>query len=241
MLNNYTVLLPLLEDFNIKAMFAVCPAFVNKDIPHIWRDHFFLILKRFVGKTMRFPMDNYTRHIPVTETNQLVLQSDFKKWIYENCIENVYGVIREICYQNEIPYRQESLDPLRFQFMDWLQLQELLRLGHTIASHTYSHRVLKLLSADERTKELLSSKQLLEQGLNTKITAIVYPYGGLAEVDAATIQAAHQAGYQSGFINVSQTYLGDSPMAIPRFGLPFNYSPAQLYSITTGLTEWLKA
>lgn len=240
MLNNYTVLLPLLEEFRIKAMFAVCPAFVNGELPHIWRDHFFLILRKFIGKEIHWPVNDYQQRIPVTESNQLVLESGFKKWIYENQVSNVYEVLRDMCRRNEIPYQQEPFDPLRFQFMNWTQLRELQSLGHVIASHTHSHQVLKLLSQNDKMKELKLSKQILEQQLDTKITTIIYPYGGPAEVDAETTETARQAGYQTGFINVNQPYLGNTPMALPRFSLPLSHSQAQLHSIAIGLTDRLK-
>ncbi len=240
MLNNHTTVLPLLEDFKLTALFAVCPAFVDGKIPHIWRDHFYLILRKFTGKSIFLPMDDYRHGIRVSDHNLLTLESDFKKWLYANRISDVYAIIRVICDRNRIAYAVDDFDPLRFRFMDWPQIQELQRRGHVIASHTQTHRVIKFLSFEEKLAEFSESKAVLEQNLPVKISHVVYPYGGPDEVDAQTVEAARQAGYQAGYINVSQPYLGSTPLAVPRFSLPYSRKSPHLYAMTSGLDAMLK-
>ena len=240
MLNNHTTVLPLLEDFKLTALFAVCPAFVNKEIPHIWRDHFYLILRKFIGKSVFLPMDDYGHGLSVSDHNLLTLESDFKKWLYANRVSDIYAVIRAICDRNRIAYTVEDLDPLRFRFMDWTQVRDLQQRGHVIASHTHTHRVMKFLSLEEKLAEFSESKAVLEQNLPTTIRHIVYPYGGPDEIDAETVVAARQAGYQAGYINVGQPYLGNTPLAVPRFSLPCSRKSPHLYAVASGLDAVLK-
>jgi peptidoglycan/xylan/chitin deacetylase (PgdA/CDA1 family) len=56
-------------------------------------------------------------------------------------------------------------------------LEEVVRRGHTIDNHTYSHQGLATMSPEELDKELSRANQLLEQRLNITSTVLRGPYG----------------------------------------------------------------
>jgi peptidoglycan/xylan/chitin deacetylase (PgdA/CDA1 family) len=58
-----------------------------------------------------------------------------------------------------------------------LQITQLLRAGHTIGSHSYSHPNFAKLSFDAMQKEYIDSKNDLEKRFNVKIKYFAYPYG----------------------------------------------------------------
>jgi len=62
-------------------------------------------------------------------------------------------------------------------FCTYKELLEMHKSGHVqIVSHSYSH--VNLLEDDANVKEeLLKSKEIIEQKLNTKVESFVYPYG----------------------------------------------------------------
>jgi len=234
MLNNYEILVPILEQHGLTALFAICPAMIDGDIPHIWRDHLFLLLHRAQGQDVYLPINKYQKPSKADTGNLNSLTRQLKKYVYENQIADIYGLVREICEKNGWPYAQISHDPLRYQFMNWAQIQDLTKRGHRIASHTMTHRVLKFLSEDEKRFELLESKKRLESQLSLPIDTLVYPYGSMAEIDNATVSAVQETGYKTALMNVQTHSLSIPTLTQPRFAFPSITDAAHLHAIVSG-------
>jgi peptidoglycan/xylan/chitin deacetylase (PgdA/CDA1 family) len=236
MRNNYEILAPILEQHGLTALFAICPAMIDGAIPHIWRDHLFLLLQQAQGQEVFLPINQYQKSFPRFETLEKIntLTRQLKKYVYEYQIADIYGLVQEICKKNDWPYSQIEHDPLRYQFMNWAQIQDLTKRGHCIASHTMTHRVLKFLSAEEKRYELFESKKRLENQLTFPIDTFVYPYGSMAEIDNATVSAVQEAGYKMALMNVQGHSLSTPQLTQPRFAFPPIADTAHLYAIVSG-------
>ncbi|NBB18256.1 polysaccharide deacetylase family protein [Runella sp. CRIBMP] len=236
MLNNYEILAPILEKHELSALFAICPAMIDGELPHIWRDHLFLLFQQAQGQEIFLPIDQYQRSFKITSESECLnsLTRQFKKYVYENQIADIYGLVREICAKNGWPYAQVKHDPLRYQFMNWGQIQDLTKRGHRIASHTMTHRVLKFLSAEDKQYELAESKKRLETQLNVSVDILVYPYGSMVEIDNATVSTAREAGYQAALMNVQHHSLPESSLTLPRFAFPPIADAPHLHAIVSG-------
>ncbi len=78
-------------------------------------------------------------------------------------------------------------------YLNWNQVKELDRRGHTIGSHTLSHPMdLKKLHESELIVEIFNSKQLIENVLGHKITTFCYPRG---RMDNRVRDEVIRAGY----------------------------------------------
>ena len=77
--------------------------------------------------------------------------------------------------------------------MDWPMLQQLLRDGFTVGSHTRSHVSLPMESAEVTGDQLRGSKQLLEDKLNQRIDHFAYPGG---QFTPAVVEALAATGYR---------------------------------------------
>ncbi|MFN8349540.1 MAG: polysaccharide deacetylase family protein [Spirosomataceae bacterium] len=236
MLNNYEILAPILEQHGLTALFAVCPAMIDGEIPHIWRDHLFLLLHRAQGQAVFLPTNQYQTPIPVPSdpVSLNALTRQLKKYVYDRQIADIYGWVRAICEKNHWPYGQIGDDPLRYQFMNWAQIQDLTKRGHRIASHTMTHRVLKFLPEVEKQYELSESKKRLENQLKTPTDVLVYPYGSMAEIDKATVSAVQEAGYTTALMNVQTHTLSEPHLTQPRFAFPPIADAAHLHAIVSG-------
>lgn len=236
MLNNYEILAPILEKHELSALFAICPAMIDGELPHIWRDHLFLLFQQAQGQEIFLPIDQYQRSFKITSESEYLnsLTRQSKKYVYENQIADIYGLVREICAKNGWPYAQVKHDPLRYQFMNWGQIQDLTKRGHRIASHTMTHRVLKFLSAEDKQYELAESKKRLETQLNVSVDILVYPYGSMVEIDNATVSTAREAGYQAALMNVQHHSLPESSLTLPRFAFPPIADAPHLHAIVSG-------
>lgn len=108
--------------------------------------------------------------------------------------------------------------------MTWDELKNLQQTGlFDIEGHTYSHpnfkQMKRRLSAAsyERfvQKELVTSKQILENKLGTKITLLAWPFG---IYDDYLESQAQKAGYVMSFsIDYRAADRSDNPMSKPRF------------------------
>lgn len=236
MLNNYEILAPILEKHQLSALFAICPAMIDGELPHIWRDHLFLLFQQAQGQDFFLPLNQYQQPFYMTQDlrNLNNLTRELKKYIYQHQIEDIYGLVREICGKNGWGYTQVMHDPLRYQFMNWGQIRDLTKRGHRIASHTMTHRVLKFLSEEQKRYELVESKKRLEKQLNASVDILVYPYGSMAEIDDATVSAVKEAGYQTALMNVQHHSLSTPHLTLPRFAFPPIADAPHLHAIVSG-------
>lgn len=240
MLNAHDVVMPVLARHNLKAMFAVAPALVEGDIPHIWRDHIYLILRNATGKSLVLPFDGYNSPVDIGPENINPLGGRIRQWVVEEQVADVYGLVREICERNGIAYERLDYQPQRFHPVTWEMIKEMRANGHVIASHMWSHRIPTLLTKEQQEQELRKSKAVLEDRLDQGIDHLVYPYGGPAEVDADCMKLARECGYRTGFMNVPYVTEGPSGMNVPRFGLPATAYRPHLHAVLSGLKHALR-
>lgn len=108
--------------------------------------------------------------------------------------------------------------------MTWDDLKELQQTGlFNIQGHTYDHPNFKHEKRDHSSsqfekivhKELVNSKEILDQKLNTKVTLLAWPFG---IYDAYLEDEAAKAGYTMAFsIDARAANRTYRPMAQPRF------------------------
>jgi peptidoglycan/xylan/chitin deacetylase (PgdA/CDA1 family) len=79
---------------------------------------------------------------------------------------------------------------------DWEELRELAAAGVTFGSHTATHRDLTRLDDDAVAAELVRSRQVIAEKLDTVVRTLSYPFG---RYNAAARAAAQSAGYEAAF------------------------------------------
>lgn len=84
-------------------------------------------------------------------------------------------------------------------FMSWDEAKEMRRGGMSIGSHAHSHQILAHLTPDEQSRELTTSKSILESHLGEPVHTVAYPVGTKGAFNAATLEAARSSGYKAGF------------------------------------------
>jgi len=93
------------------------------------------------------------------------------------------------------------------KMLTWTQIKDMASQGIDFGSHTVSHPKLIELNDNSVSKELVESKQIIEEQLGIVCSHFAYPYGLLAE---STLELVHQAGYKtacstrSGFNNAER-------------------------------------
>jgi len=173
----------------------------------------------FQGKGFRFVSYSDLAKGTVTGTKNLLL-------IIDDGNQSVYPAYREIFKPRHIrPVLAiyPSIIGKRSYALTWEQLAELSKDGCEIASHGYYHELMnqKFYDKDPKAfrKEIFDSKDTLENKLNIKVTAFVYPNGVRADVTKKTLK---EAGYTNAFTIqwgtvLSPLSLNKDPYELPRY------------------------
>lgn len=101
-------------------------------------------------------------------------------------------------------------------FMNWSQVSELAAAGWTIGSHSLTHPRLSALSDDESRRQLVDSRDQIEQRLGRDILLHAYPFGTPATVSDRDRRLAEEAGYRAAFMDTT----GPLRQHDDTFGLP---------------------
>jgi peptidoglycan/xylan/chitin deacetylase (PgdA/CDA1 family) len=102
-----------------------------------------------------------------------------------------------------------------------LDQDELLTLAQsrwaTVGAHTVSHSPLSALSEEEQRNEIISSKQQLEQILDSEVSVFSYPFGKLTDYNSTSITICREAGFcKVAAAFPGQAYRWTDPYQIPR-------------------------
>jgi peptidoglycan/xylan/chitin deacetylase (PgdA/CDA1 family) len=130
----------------------------------------------------------------------------------------------------------------RMPNLSWDDVREMVQLGHEIGSHTVSHADLGKLDADAARRELVESKQTLEQQLGRPVRWFAHPFGGRQNFRAEHLPLVYEAGYDAcfsghgGFVDVRA-----HESVLPRVAVPSFRTLLDLEIYLTGCLEWLYA
>ncbi|GAC1446116.1 MAG: hypothetical protein NVSMB52_09620 [Chloroflexota bacterium] len=82
------------------------------------------------------------------------------------------------------------------RYLSWSQVQDMSSHGMDIEAHTLTHPDLSVLSWRQLWKEVVGSRQALENRLHRSVRVFAYPYGAY---NAVVIRAVARAGFHSAF------------------------------------------
>ncbi|HEV8306518.1 MAG TPA: polysaccharide deacetylase family protein [Methylomirabilota bacterium] len=93
-------------------------------------------------------------------------------------------------------------------------LVALVGAGHAVGCHTHTHPSLTALPAEAVEREVVASKQRLEDLLGEPVSAFAYPYG---DADARVAGIVERAGFEVAFtVDLGGVRPGDDPYRLKR-------------------------
>lgn len=84
-------------------------------------------------------------------------------------------------------------------YMSRAQVAELETRHRALGAHTYGHRPLAVLEADDVKRELEAGERVLRDVVGGPVRALSYPYGSAAAVSVGSARAAALAGFELSF------------------------------------------
>jgi len=108
----------------------------------------------------------------------------------------------------------------QLQPMSWENLSELVRMGHTIGSHTKNHFRLSEINEDNLLKEeIIESANRIEEMLKIKVEHFAFPFGDIRSINKKALDIA-RTRYKYIFSGVrGRNSYGMDPFAIRRESL----------------------
>ncbi|HOK55971.1 MAG TPA: polysaccharide deacetylase family protein [bacterium] len=88
-------------------------------------------------------------------------------------------------------------DKEKDRFLNWKEINEMIKEGVEIGSHTLTHPHLTQISEKTAKEEIISSKKIIEDKTGKEIKFFCYPYG---EFNEKIIDFVKLAGYKGAFV-----------------------------------------
>lgn len=188
-LNNLTVAQPILQKYQIPATVYVATAFSNGE--NMWNDR----LQYLFADESRSQLQLDDEIIQLADIAQR--RNSAQQWLKRLKYLPVTERRNKIAhfYQQNDAAEQPAL------MMTPMQIKQLAASGVTIGAHTVDHPILKTQDADEQRRQIIESKQQLEQLLGMEVKHFAYPNGveGI-DFDETAVEIVRQSGFQSAVI-----------------------------------------
>ena len=126
------------------------------------------------------------------------------------------------------------------QPLRWSEAAELAASGIELGGHTVTHPILSALTPDEQHQELLDSAMRIREAAGAAPRSFAIPNGSRDDFDAATLEAARAAGFDSVCTMIrGSNAAGANPMQLRRIGVGAD-SEAVLEARLCGLVDWFR-
>lgn len=130
--------------------------------------------------------------------------------------------------------RKEQLDPMR-----WVDLRGILDF-FDVGSHSLSHTNMCLLNEDDIEKEVLRSKQLIEENTGKSVTSFSYPFGFIDAFDNRVKDALYRSGYKMAFCNIfGENKQRDDLFELKRMRVSAGDMPFRVLMKIEGAYDWV--
>jgi peptidoglycan/xylan/chitin deacetylase (PgdA/CDA1 family) len=135
-----------------------------------------------------------------------------------------------VCYLRSIPDTQRRQWCASFEqrmpvpsaevqgrMLNWDQVRAMRKGGVFFGAHTMTHPSVSRLESDALQNEILQSKELLEEGLQTSFEDFAYPFGKPSDCSMAAENLLSRSGYRSAVTTTaSRNTVGMNPYSLRR-------------------------
>lgn len=127
--------------------------------------------------------------------------------------------------------------------LTWSEVRELQRYGISFGSHTVTHPQLRYLDKDAIEREIVNSKEAIEERTGGVVDSFAYPYAFPqtdAEFKKRLRDSLHRAGYHSGVCTiVGRVGPGSDPLFIERLPINSLDDTALFQAKLAGAYDWI--
>jgi peptidoglycan/xylan/chitin deacetylase (PgdA/CDA1 family) len=191
-LDNFEIAAPILKRFGIPAAFYLTVNIIaTKAAP--WYCRLRHVFSKTKKKEWLVPGTGKRWSLGTAEDRNSALLASF-----DLCASLAGDTLEQTIQNIEIGLDVEPLNGGSPFMMDWDQARTLHRDGHIVGCHTLTHPNVAQVSCDIARKELVVSKQKLEEELRAPVPHFSYPHPALnPQWTAETVAITKEAGYET--------------------------------------------
>ena len=126
-------------------------------------------------------------------------------------------------------------------FADWDQLRSAASRGFEIGAHTLSHARLSDLSGSDLRREIVESKQRIDEEIGRPCRVFSWPYGTDRDINNRALQIIKEAGFEACFsaIRGPVTPGSTDPFRIPREHFEADWPASHVRFFARGIADYL--
>ena len=193
--DNFNTVLPILDDFKIKAIFLIPTNYIDTN-QCIWDFKLFESFKNFNND---FELKINSKYIRFKKNKED--QIKYLKRVIFFIKQNSLKVQKEIINNLYKDYSSAKLS-LENRCMSSNEIQELSKNNMFIGSHSKSHMPFSKMSNQELISEMKDSKKTIENITGQNCIYISFPFGSSDDFNDITLKEARNIGYGKCFLNI---------------------------------------
>lgn len=188
--NNASLAYPVLQRNHIPATIFITTGFVERDELYngfLWTDYIYILLNGCNLSSLDLS-DQGLEKFNLGTHEQLIaakvqIYSHLKR-LPDSEKQKIIKTIKERTGDTVRDEDRELFGPMSWEQICSLQENKLVAIG----AHTVRHPILSKLDLHEAEQEIVQSKLMLEQKLNSPINAFAYPSGGSQDINNEIVQ-----------------------------------------------------
>jgi peptidoglycan/xylan/chitin deacetylase (PgdA/CDA1 family) len=247
LLNDLTIMLPILQAEQLKCLFFVTGASTRNAPAMLWYVELYLMVMQARGKGEE--VDWRGIRVPGIAANSVARRTQWLSLLHQ--LSNISSQGRAEFLTEAIhwwglpqdwkhPYLDDALLRERFQLLCAPEVKQLTDAGMTVGAHTLSHPILSNQRADLAQTEISDCRQMLQHYCGQPVWAFAYPFGNAAAVGNREIDLARSAGYECAFMNVPGDLQTAPKFALPRVHITAEMSPDVYEAHVSGFHEQIR-
>lgn len=194
--DNHDIVLPILKRHGVPAVVFVATGYIDSS-ENYWYDQ--LVHRVLLTRTTRLPLESGTTAIEIGGDLAHRRQAATAALRHLKTLPDHHRRETLERWRAILDVEESNLVGLNGP-MTWSQVKAMSDAGIEIGSHSVSHPVLAKVSDDgQLNRELVTSKEVIEQHTGQEVIALAYPVGGSEAYCDRVIRVARSAGYRFGF------------------------------------------
>jgi peptidoglycan/xylan/chitin deacetylase (PgdA/CDA1 family) len=211
--DNIIKAVPLLQQYNVNATFFICCS-IFTDHKEFWWD---TIINAFAScNQITIDVSPYQN---ILQREQIEVNNSNRKNLCIEILDILWTINDAQLIQEIAEYIEDNLvgEVHKIDKLTESDIKTMYNAGFEIGAHTLTHTNLKLLSTEDRRKELIESKNKLEDITGGKVHGFAYPAG---YQDHQIEKLVYESGFKYAVSTINGINHKLKPYSIERFGVP---------------------
>lgn len=212
------LLAPLFAEFDIPFTCFVITDFLDRKL-WPWDDHLRYALVHTTRPVVDLPLPDSSRFRFERDAQFKPQIRKLRQRLKASDQTHIYDWLDELYRYAEV--ERPSAIPDNYQPMSWEQAARLTRMGHDIAPHTMTHRILSQLDDETARREILGSWKRVREQLTDSAPVFAYPTGRAGDFSARDEQTVADSDLLGAVATIPGAMRpSSSRLALPRYGMP---------------------